>query len=127
MTIYKNKDISVDIKAVDVNVGYVGAKFYTEDDFTGAITVHIKYNGNQPFNFNLTDMKPILYLFAKDGTKIISDMEIVDISNGITRYYVGQDILEHIGRVNAKMFLHSETESVHVINFQFDIGDSNVF
>ncbi|TDM04073.1 BppU family phage baseplate upper protein [Macrococcus carouselicus] len=126
MVILKNRDIAADIKVTGVDLGNIGAKFYTEDENTASITLYIKYNG---LGFDLTQsaMKPKLDLFTLDGSIFLDEpLEVVDSTSGIIKYTIQPDVIKHVGSVNAKLFLTSENESVHVANFQFDIGDSGI-
>ncbi|WP_414043090.1 BppU family phage baseplate upper protein [Macrococcus sp. EM39E] len=124
MAIFKNKDIATDIRVTDVNVGNIGAKFYSEDENTASIGIYIKNNG-QVLNLSTITMKPMLNLYCSDGSIFINEPLVTEnATEGFVKYYVSKEVIKHVGTVNAKLFLESETESVHVANFSFDIGDS---
>ncbi|MCH4984228.1 BppU family phage baseplate upper protein [Macrococcoides goetzii] len=124
MAIFKNKDIATDIRVTDVNVGNIGAKFYSEDENTASIGIYIKNNG-QVLDLSTITMKPMLNLYAEDGSVFLDEpLTVVSATEGFIKYYVSPEIVKHVGRMNAKLFLESPTDSVHVANFSFDIGDS---
>lgn len=124
MMIYKNKDIATDIKVTTVDIGNIGAKFYSEDENTASIGIYIK-NNSQILDLTTTNMKPKLNLYCSDGSILLDEPLIIEnASQGFIRYNLGAETVKHVGTINAKLFLESETESVHVANFSFDIGDS---
>lgn len=124
MAIFKNKDIATDIRVTDVNVGNIGAKFYSEDENTASIGIYIKNNG-QVLDLSTITMKPMLNLYAEDGSIFLDEpLTVENATEGFIKYYVSPEIVKHVGRMNAKLFLESPNESVHIANFSFDIGDS---
>lgn len=124
--IYKNKDINTNINEKTVELGNIGAKFYTEDEGTASIRIFIKWN-NQAVNLNLTNLSPKLDLFLADGSIFTDEpVRIIMPESGVIQYDIRNDVIRHAGNVNAKLFLESESESVHVANFSFTIVDSGV-
>lgn len=124
--IYKNKDIETNINNKTVDIGNVGVKFYTEDENTGSIRIYIKWNG-QPVNLDTINMRPKLDLFLSDGSTFIDEpINVVLAQSGLIQYNIPNKVIKHAGIVNAKLFLESESESVHVANFSFNIVDSGV-
>ncbi|WP_347108419.1 phage baseplate upper protein [Staphylococcus ureilyticus] len=124
--IYKNKDIETNINNKTVDIGNVGVKFYTEDENTGSIRIYIKWNG-QPVNLDTINMRPKLDLFLSDGSIFIDEpINVVLAQSGLIQYNIPNKVIKHAGIVNAKLFLESESESVHVANFSFNIVDSGV-
>lgn len=124
--IYKNKDIETNINNKTVDIGNVGVRFYTEDENTGSIRIYIKWNG-QPVNLDTVNMRPKLDLFLSDGSIFIDEtINIISPKSGLIQYNIPNKVIKHAGIVNAKLFLESESESVHVANFSFNIVDSCV-
>ncbi|WP_347099569.1 family 20 glycosylhydrolase [Staphylococcus ureilyticus] len=124
--IYKNKDIETNINNKTVDIGNVGVRFYTEDENTGSIRIYIKWNG-QPVNLDTINMRPKLDLFLSDGSIFIDEpINVVLAQSGLIQYNIPNKVIKHAGIVNAKLFLESEIESVHVANFSFNIVDSGV-
>ena len=126
MTVFKNKDVQANINNKGVELGNIGANFYTEDDNTSSIRIYIKWNG-QPVNLNTIDMKPRLDLFLQDKSIFLNEpVDVVLPESGLIQYIIPTKIIKHIGKVDAKLFLESEERSVHVANFTFNILDSGV-
>lgn len=124
--IYKNKDIETNINNKTVDIGNVGVRFYTEDENTGSIRIYIKWN-RQPVNLDTINMRPKLDLFLNDGSIFIDEpINVVLAQSGLIQYNIPNKVIKHAGIVNAKLFLESEIESVHVANFSFNIVDSGV-
>lgn len=124
--IYKNKDIETNINNKTVDIGNVGVRFYTEDENTGSIRIYIKWNG-QPVNLDTVNMRPKLDLFLSDGSIFIDEtLNIISPKSGLIQYNIPNKVIKHAGIVQAKLFLESESESVHVANFSFNIVDSGV-
>ena len=124
--IFKNKDISTNINERGVDIGSIGAKFYTEDEQTASIRIFVKWN-DKPVNLNLVNMRPVLNLYMQDGS-IFEDeaVKIVMPESGVIQYNVSVNVIKHVGKVNAKLFLVNENESIHAVNFSFNIIDSGV-
>ena len=126
MTVFKNKDVQANINNKSVDLGNIGANFYTEDDNTSSIRIYIKLNG-QPVNLNTIDMKPRLDLFLQDKSIFLNEpVDVVLPESGLIQYTIPTKVIKHIGKVDAKLFLESEERSVHVANFNFNISDSGV-
>lgn len=126
MTIFKNKDVQANINNKSVDLGNIGANFYTEDDNTSSIRIYINWNG-QPVNLNTIDMKPRLDLFLQDKSIFLNEpVDIVLPESGLIQYIIPTKIIKHIGKVDAKLFFESKERSVHVANFSFNILDSGI-
>ncbi|UTB90735.1 BppU family phage baseplate upper protein [Staphylococcus carnosus] len=126
MTIFKNKDVQANINNKSVDLGNIGANFYTEDDNTSSIRIYINWNG-QPVNLNTIDMKPRLDLFLQDKSIFLNEpVDVVLPESGLIQYIIPTKIIKHIGKVDAKLFLESKERSVHVANFNFNILDSGI-
>ena len=124
MAIFKNKDIETNINERTVELGNINANFYTEDEQTASIRMFIKWN-NHPVNLKKINMKPVLSLFMQDGSIFEGEkVEVVIPEKGIIQYKIPSNVIKHIGKVNAKLFLENENESIHVANFNFTIVDS---
>lgn len=124
MAIFKNKDIEANINERTVELGNINANFYTEDEQTASIRIFIKWN-NHPINLNKVNMKPVLNLYMEDGSIFEGEkVEIIIPESGVIQYKIPSNVIKHIGKVNAKLFLENENESIHVANFNFTIVDS---
>ncbi|WP_239724773.1 MULTISPECIES: BppU family phage baseplate upper protein [unclassified Mammaliicoccus] len=126
MAIYKNKDIEVNVNEKGADVGYIDTNFYTEDKSTSSIRITIK-NNKRAVDLSKTNLTPKLDLFHSDGS-IFMDENINDVlpEQGIIQYKISDRVIKHPGKVNAKLFLKNETQSVHVANFNFTIKDSGI-
>lgn len=124
--IFKNKDISTNINERGVDIGSIDANFYTEDEKTASIRIFVKWN-DKPVNLNLVNMRPVLNLYMQDGS-IFEDeaVKIVMPESGVIQYNVSVNVIKHVGKVNAKLFLVNDNESIHAVNFSFNIIDSGV-
>lgn len=124
--IYKNKDINTNINEKTVEIGNIGAKFYTEDEGTASIRIFINWN-NKPVDLNKVNMKPVLSLFMQDGSIFEGEkVEAILAEKGLIQYKIPSNVIKHVGRVDAKLFLVNDNESIHVANFNFEISDSGV-
>ena len=124
MAIFKNKDIEANINERTVELGNINANFYTEDEQTASIRIFIKWN-DHPIDLNKINMKPVLNLYMQDGSLFEGEkVEVVIPEKGIIQYKIPSNVIKHIGKVNAKLFLENENESIHVVNFNFTIVDS---
>ncbi|ABI15703.1 putative tail fiber [Staphylococcus phage CNPH82] len=78
-------------------------------------------------DFNKTDMTPRLDLFSSDGSIFTNEpLEIILPEYGVIQYKVSDNVIKHAGKVDAKLFLANEKDSVHVANFYFTITDSGM-
>ena len=126
MAIYKKGDIEVSINERGVDRGNVNANFYTEDKSTSAINIYVRWD-RHPLNLNNVDMKLQLDLFHSDGSIFIDEpLNIIYAENGLVQYKISDNVIKHVGTVNAKLFLKNDTQSVHVADFSFNIKDSGI-
>ncbi|MDC5693375.1 BppU family phage baseplate upper protein [Mammaliicoccus sciuri] len=126
MATYKNKDIEVNISERGADAGNIGANFYTEDKSTSSIRITIK-NNKRAVDLSKTNLTPKLDLFHSDGSIFMDEnINIVLPEQGIIQYKISDQVIKHPGKVNAKLFLKNETQSVHVANFNFTIKDSGI-
>src|SRR5699024_7684743 len=124
MAIFKNKDIEANINERTVELGNINANFYTEDEQTASIRIFIKWN-NHPINLNKVNMKPVLNLYMEDGSIFEGEkVEIIIPESGVIQYKIPSNVIKHVGKVKAKLLLETETDSIHVANFNFTIVDS---
>lgn len=124
--IYKNKDINTNINEKTVELGNIGVNFYTEDEGTASIRIFINWN-NKPVDLNKINMKPVLSLFMQDGSIFEGEkVEVILAEKGLIQYKIPSKVIKHVGKVNAKLFLVSDNESIHVANFNFNIIDSGI-
>lgn len=126
MAIYKNKDIEVNVNEKSADVGFIDTNFYTEDKSTSSIRIIIK-NNKRAVDLSKTNLTPKLDLLHSDGS-IFMDENINNVlpEQGIIQYKISDRVIKHPGKVNAKLFLKNETQSVHVANFNFTIKDSGI-
>lgn len=124
--IFKNSDINFNINERTVELGDINTNFYTEDEQTASIRIFVKWN-DKPVNLNLVNMRPVLNLYLQDGS-IFEDetLQIVMPESGVIQYNVPVNVIKHVGRVSAKLFLVNENESIHAVNFSFNIIDSGI-
>src|SRR5699024_10405107 len=126
MAIYKKGYIEVSINERGVDRGNVNANFYTEDRSTSEITIYVKWD-KHPLNLNNVNMQLQLDLFHSDGSIFMDEpLNIIYAENGLVQYKISDNVIKHVGKVNAKLFLKNETQSVHVADFSFNIKDSGV-
>ncbi|MGZ9450870.1 BppU family phage baseplate upper protein [Staphylococcus epidermidis] len=124
--VQKLQDVETNINVSTVENGFIGANFYTEDDGSSYIRIAIKDN-NEALNFNNTDMTPRLDLFSSDGSIFTNEpLDILVPEGGVIQYKVSDNVIKHAGKVDAKLFLANEKDSVHVANFYFTITDSGM-
>lgn len=122
----KIKDVATNINVSTAENGFIGANFYTEDDGSAYIRIKIKDN-NEVLDFNKTDMKPRLDLFCSDGSIFTNEpLQILLPEQGIIQYKVSDNVILHAGKVDAKLFLGNDKDSIHVANFYFTITDSGM-
>ena len=126
MAIYKKGDIEVSINERGVDRGNVNANFYTEDKSTSAINIYVNWD-KHPLNLNNVNMQLQLDLFHSDGSIFMNEpLNIIYAENGLVQYKISDNVIKHVGKVNAKLFLKNDTQSVHVADFGFNIKDSGV-
>ena len=123
---YKNKDLEVNIQTGTIKRGNHGILFYSEDKGTASIRIKITDN-NRNIDFTKIDLVPYLDLFMEDGS-IFKD-EKVTMANptiGLIKYDIPENVIKHVGQVNAKIILKNKDKSIHVADFYFTIGDSGI-
>lgn len=126
MAIYKNKDIETNIKATHVNLGNIGAQFYTEDENSASIRIYIKHN-DKPINLETAGLTPILSLSMQDGSYFDNEpVDIVLAEQGLIQYKIRDNVIKHLGKVKATLRLKSETQSLHASEFSFTILSSGL-
>ena len=126
MAIFKNKDVEANINERTVELGNINANFYTEDEGTASVRMFIKWN-DKPIDLNRINMQPVLNLFMQDGSIFEGEeVEIILADKGLIQYKIPNNVIKHVGKVNAKLFLVNNVESIHVANFNFNISDSGV-
>lgn len=126
MAIYKNKDVTTNIETEKLSINNPETYFYTEDKGSAALRIFIKYR-DTAFNLNDTNLTPLLDLFHSDGSIWLDEpLEVIMSDKGLLQYNIPNNVIEHAGKVKAKLFLRNAEQSVHVANFTFDIKDSGV-
>lgn len=126
MAIYKNKDLEVDISFGTSKQINKSASFYTGDKGSTSIRITVKHKGFL-FNFTKSDMVPTLDLIHSDGSIWLSEpMTIVVDDKGVIEYNIPNNIIEHAGTISAKLFLKNADTSIHALNFNVEILDSEI-
>ncbi|OHR07995.1 hypothetical protein HMPREF2721_09890 [Staphylococcus sp. HMSC078A12] len=124
--LYKNKDINAEINLKNIDLGDIKINFYTEDKGTASIRVFINWN-DKPVDLNKINMRPLLNLYLEDGSVFEDELlKIVMSDKGIVQYNIPPNVIRHAGKANAKLFLVNENESIHAVNFSFNIIDSGI-
>lgn len=123
--IYKHKDITTNINS-NINLGNIGSNFYTEDKNSAIIRIFIKYN-NSGVNLEKDNLTPYINIFAEDDSIFTDEkVDIIQPSIGLIQYKIPDRIIKHKGRMDCKLFLRNETQSIHIANFYFYIIDSGI-
>ena len=123
--IYKHKDITTNINS-NINLGNIGSNFYTEDRNSAIIRIFIKYN-NSGVNLEKDNLTPYINIFAEDDSIFTDEkVDIVQPSIGLIQYRIPERVIKHKGRMDCKLFLRNETQSIHIANFYFYIVDSGI-
>lgn len=125
--IYKNSDFNANINNETVEVRKkTKTNFYTADKGTAQVRLYVTWNGKK-LDLNKYNLTPQLDLFLEDGSIFLNEVITdVDEENGIIYYEVSSNIIVHVGKVEAKLFLKNDNQKVHVANFSFNILDSGV-
>ena len=136
METYKTGTVNTIINENGVDLGSINVNLYTMDNKTSVIDIHIKkkniINENQEYisvNFNQTKFKPVLHVFAQDGSIFTNEpLEIVKAEEGFVRYIIPEYITKHVGQMQCKLFLENpeNNDSTHVANFYFTVNDSGI-
>ena len=122
----KLKDVVTNINVSNVENGFIGANFYTEDDGSAYIRITIK-DKDEILDFTKTNMIPRLDLFAQDGSIFTDEpLDILYPRKGVIQYKVRDNVILHVGKMDAKLFLANDKDSIHVANFYFTITDSGM-
>lgn len=126
MAIYKNKDIETNINERGAELGNINVNFYTEDNGTASIRMYMKLNGH-PVDLNKINLVPRLDLYAADGSIFTNEeVEVIIPERGLIYYKINDYVIRHAGKMDAKLFLVNDVESIHVANFYFMIKDSGI-
>lgn len=136
--IYKNRDIEAVINERGVNLGNIDVVFYTKDINTTSFRLFLKKKieyANETF-YDIFDLRnkgltPYIDLMMEDGSIFTREpMEIVEADAGLIQYNIPSGILLHVGKVEASVYLLSDTnkedEGVEVAQFYFYIDDDGL-
>lgn len=134
MSIYKNKDIYTNINERGVNLGNVDVTLYSRDKLTAALRIflnkEVKYQNEtiiEPVNLTQTNMIPMIDLYAADGSIFKGEkLRVISPEIGLVEYDFPRNIVDHVGKMNASIYLESEDESVEVARFYFYIDDDGL-
>ncbi|MCG2397687.1 BppU family phage baseplate upper protein [Staphylococcus epidermidis] len=136
METYKTGTVNTIINEHGVDLGNINVNLYTMDNMTSVIDIHLKKKNLTteqqeyiPVNFNQTKFKPILHVFAQDGSIFTNEpLEIIKPEEGYVRYIIPEYITKHVGQMQCKLFLENpeNNDSTHVANFYFTVNDSGI-
>lgn len=136
METYKTGTVNTIINEHGVDLGNINVNLYTMDNMTSVIDIHLKKKNliteqqeYIPVNFNQTKFKPILHVFAQDGSIFTNEpLEIIKPEEGYVRYIIPEYITKHVGQMQCKLFLENpeNNDSSHVANFYFTVNDSGI-
>ncbi|UIK39177.1 BppU family phage baseplate upper protein [Staphylococcus epidermidis] len=136
METYKIGTVNTIINENGVDLGNINVNLYTMDNMTSVIDIHLKKKNliseqqeYIPVNFNQTKFKPILHVFAQDGSIFTNEpLEIIKPEEGYVRYIIPEYITKHVGQMQCKLFLENpeNNDSSHVANFYFTVNDSGI-
>lgn len=136
METYKSGTVNTIINEHGVDLGSINVNLYTMDNKTSVIDIHLKKKNliseqqeYIPVNFNQTKFKPILHVFAQDGSIFTNEpLEIIKPEEGYVRYIIPEYITKHVGQMQCKLFLENpeNNDSSHVANFYFTVNDSGI-
>ena len=136
METYKSGTVNTIINEHGVDLGSINVNLYTMDNKTSVIDIHLKKKNliseqqeYIPVNFNQTKFKPILHVFAQDGSIFTNEpLEIIKPEEGFVRYIIPEYITKHVGQMQCKLFLENpeNNDSSHVANFYFTVNDSGI-
>lgn len=136
METYKTGTVNTIINENGVDLGNINVNLYTMDNMTSVIDIHLKKKNliseqqeYIPVNFNQTKFKPILHVFAQDGSIFTNEpLEIIKPEEGYVRYIIPEYITKHVGQMQCKLFLENpeNKDSSHVANFYFTVNDSGI-
>ncbi|MFE6988747.1 BppU family phage baseplate upper protein [Streptomyces pharetrae] len=136
METYKTGTVNTIINENGVDLGNINVNLYTMDNMTSVIDIHLKKKNLTteqqeyvPVNFNQTKFKPILHIFAQDGSIFTNEpLEIIKPEEGYVRYIIPEYITKHVGQMQCKLFLENpeNNDSSHVANFYFTVNDSGI-
>lgn len=136
METYKTGTVNTIINENGVDLGNINVNLYTMDNMTSVIDIHLKKKNliseqqeYIPVNFNQTKFKPILHVFAQDGSIFTNEpLEIIKPEEGYVRYIIPEYITKHVGQMQCKLFLENpeNNDSTHVANFYFTVNDSGI-
>ena len=121
----KSKDLTMRISNRTAELGSVDTNLYTEDKGIGSFRFIFRYDNSY---VDLTDGYTVqLDLFHSDGSIWINEPLISIMPNrGLVQYSIRDNVMNHAGKVDAKVFLKRDAESIHVANFNFNIIDSGI-
>ncbi|MCG2112388.1 BppU family phage baseplate upper protein [Staphylococcus epidermidis] len=136
METYKTGTVNTIINEHGVDLGNINVNLYTMDNMTSVIDIHLKKKNliseqqeYIPVNFNQTKFKPVLHIFAQDGSIFTNEpLEIIKPEEGYVRYIIPEYITKHVGQMQCKLFLENpeNNDSSHVANFYFTVNDSGI-
>ncbi|AYY62130.1 DUF2479 domain-containing protein [Staphylococcus epidermidis] len=136
METYKTGTVNTIINENGVDLGNINVNLYTMDNMTSVIDIHLKKKNliseqqeYIPVNFNQTKFKPVLHIFAQDGSIFTNEpLEIIKPEEGYVRYIIPEYITKHVGQMQCKLFLENpeNNDSSHVANFYFTVNDSGI-
>lgn len=122
----KNRDLTLVVNDKTAEIGNIDTNFYTEDKGIASFRFMFRYD-NSYIDLIDSGFTPQLDLFHSDGSIWINEPLIsVMPKRGLVQYSVKDNVMNHAGKVDAKVFLKRDSTSIHVANFSFNIIDSGV-
>ncbi|MES5411737.1 BppU family phage baseplate upper protein [Staphylococcus hominis] len=136
MSIYKNKDIDVNVNERGANLGNIDVTLYTNDKNTASIRMklykEVKYLHEtvyDPINLNEAKMIPKIDLAMGDGSIFIKEpVNIIDAEVGLIEFDIPPNIIQHVGKANASVYMEDENgiDGVYLSHFYFYIDDAGM-
>ena len=86
-------------KLLDLNV-----RFFVNDDNTAILEFPVTRN-NKPVPLSEVNTKSYIAIITPDGSKKIDYLEFHDELNGVLRYKLPNDVLAHVGKHHAQVYI----------------------
>lgn len=136
MVIYKNKDLDVNVNERGANLGNIDVTVYTKDKNTASIRMklykEVKYLHEtiyDPIDLNKAKMIPKIDLVMGDGSIFIKEpVNIIDAQVGLIEFDIPPNIIRHVGKANASVYMEDENgiDGVYLSHFYFYIDDGGM-
>ena len=135
--IYKNRDIETNINERNVNLGNIDVTLYTNDRQTASLRLvlkkEVRYGSrveSMPIDLTKTTLIPKIDLVMEDGSIFANEsLEEINPENGVVQYNIPENVVKHVGRVEASVKLidaNMKNISVQVAFFYFVIASDGL-